>query len=74
LKTAYDLMMRINTLTGYIDAVYSGKNAISNWNEEFGEGNAEASVLENLINELKQEREDIEKKLRSIELCTKNTQ
>jgi hypothetical protein len=61
-------MQRINTLTGYIDAAYSGKNAVSSWNEEFGEGNPEAGVLENLINELKQEREEIEKKLLSIEL------
>jgi hypothetical protein len=68
LKTAYDLMVRISTLTRYIDAAYSGKNAISNWNEEFGEGNPEANALDYLIKELKEEREEMEKKLRSTEL------
>jgi hypothetical protein len=68
MKTAYDLMNRLNLLSEYIGAIHSGKNAISTWNEEFGEGNPEVNVLENLIHELQHEKAELENKLRSIEV------
>lgn len=67
MKTAFDVMERLNLLSNYLDAVKSGKAAVSNWNEEFGEGNPEVRVLEKLINELKMEKEELEDKLRSTE-------
>jgi hypothetical protein len=67
MKTAFDVMERIKLLSNYLDAVKSGKAAVSNWNDEFGEGNPEVSVLEKLINELRLEKEKLEYKLRSTE-------
>lgn len=68
MNTVYDLMNRLNLLNEYLGAINSGKNAISTWNEEFGEGNPEVNVLENLIHELQYERTEIEDKLRSIKV------
>jgi len=45
LKTALDVNDRIKDIEKYVKALREGHKAISNWNEEFGEGNTHAANL-----------------------------
>lgn len=68
MKTAYDIVNRFFVLDQYLDTLISAKRSVSTFNEEFGEGNPEVGVLERLSRELQDERDELENKLKSIEL------
>jgi len=68
LKTALDVMDRIKDIEKYVKALREGHKAISNWSEEFGEGNTHAANLKGLISELQNEKDDLEAYLDSLEV------
>jgi len=68
LKTALDVNDRIKDIEKYVKALREGHKAISNWNEEFGEGNTHAANLKGLISELHNEKDDLEAYLDSLEV------
>ncbi len=68
LKTALDVMDRIKDIDKYINSLRKGHKAISNWNEEFGEGNPHAANLKGLISELDNEKDNLEEYLQSVEV------
>jgi len=68
LKTALDIVDRIKDIDKYIDSLRKGHKAISNYNQEFGEGNPHAANLKSLISELHNEKDDLEAYLQSVEV------
>lgn len=68
MKTAHDVVSRFFVLDQYLDTLISAKRSVSTYNEEFGEGNPEVGILERLSRELQDEKDELEKKLKSIEL------
>lgn len=68
METAYDIMEKINEYDDYIKALGEGYDAISNWDEEFGEGNPDANVLKHLRDNFMKEREELVEKLKGIRL------
>jgi len=68
LKTALDVMDRIKDIDKYLQALRKGYKAISNYNQEMGEGNPHAANLKSLISELHNEKDDLEAYLDSLEV------
>ncbi len=68
MKTALDVMDRIKDIDKYLQALRKGYKAISNYNQEMGEGNPHAANLKSLISELHNEKDDLEAYLDSLEV------